>query len=584
MSTGWEIKGEAGRALDATVRSLVSINARNASLTLASLAPDTFDYTLALADAAATGAIVPDHGQLIEIFHNGTRRFRGHVTVPRMRNGYLHVRAEGPWWWWQRIPLTSSQTDSASVTKERPVYVFLTQSLKTSLETLIDRAIANGVPIIRGTVATMYDFPRITLAEKSCGQALADLMSAVPDAVAYYDYTGASGTFPTLHIARRGSMATETITIGTDTVEDVDIYPRLDLEVASIKVGAATRNATTGALEYTEQTSGIPTAGKNQVIVVSGPEIGDFLPEDKDNTVQIQTFTMPTGGVALGTLSPSSSHSSTSVTGMARTFALRDPQIATLIREFGSGFSNNLYLSNGGKYNVSLFTSGSLSGSSYILMDRPNLISAAPTAGMYVIASEDVPPDWLAAENGYTLTDAVFTAYVRYTAWPVTSDPAFWVEAVRYAEQAFVGYLANVSGQTAGNYEYSAFFPVRIPCKLISTSFSSLTTIYRAWAYDYIQPPAGLAPALLAAQNYPPYEGHIRTVIDAVNGAQALDKKYRLANSLAAHATMDALPRAVKYEIQRGRREIQLGAPARIDFGSLAARFRRHPKDNIVYL
>jgi hypothetical protein len=47
---------------------------------------------------------------------------------------------------------------------------------------------------------------------------------------------------------------------------------------------------------------------------------------------------------------------------------------------------------------------------------------------------------------------------------------------------------------------------------------------------------------------------------------------------------MDTLARAVEHDIQRGRTTVELGAPARLDFGSLVARIRREPKDNIVYL
>lgn len=586
MSTAWQIKGEAGRALDATLRSLESLGITNTKLTFATLASDTFEWTGAIADATGTGAIIPDAGQVIEVFHNGTRRFRGHVTVPRLRTDRVEIRAEGPWWWMQRISLTSDQEDEASVMRERPVFVFPTQSLKVSIESLIDRLIANGVPMQRGTVADMFSFPRITLAEKSGAQAFADLMSICPDAVSYFDYSGASGTLPSLNVARRGAMTSETLTLGVDGVEVVDIWPRIDLEVASIKVGAAKRNATTGATEYQEQTSGTPAAGKNQVIVISGPEIGDFLPEDKDNTTQVQTFTMPTGGTAIGSIDTSTGHSATAVTGNARTFAItRDEQIATLSREYGTDFTNNLFLSNGGHFLVSAFITGNLSsGAQGILLDRPNLISVDSTTGMFPIFSGGLVPDWLEDENGYTVTDATFVAYVRYTAGPLPSVPVFWDECVRRAERTIIGYPANTGSSSSSSYQYNAFFLVRIPCKLISASFASLTTIYRAWAYDYVQPPAGLADGLLAAQDWVPYEGRIRTAYDDVDGAQALHKKYRLAGGYAPHATMDALPKTVRYDIERGRREIILGAPARVDFGSLAQRFRRHPKDNIVYI
>lgn len=580
----WTIKGEAGATLDATVRTLESLNINFAGLTLTSLDSDVFEWSAAASDAAGTGTIVPDPGQVVEVFYAGTRRFRGHVTIPRVRTGSVEVTVEGPWWWWQRIQLTQLQADDESNTSERPSYVFPTQSLKTSIEALIDRAIANGVPIIRGSVAAMFDFPRITLSEKSCAQALAELMSICPDAVAYYDYSAASGTNPTLNIARRGSMPSSTLTVGTDTVEEIDLQPRLDLEVAQVKIGSMTRNATTGANQWATQTSGTATPGKNQLIVVSGPEVNDFLPKDASNTVQVKSFAMPTGGVSLSTLTNTSPHRTASITGDARTFVLaNDERIATLIRAHGAAFQNYAYLSNGGRYLVSNYTTGNLTGALGINLDRPELVSRDDTSGLYVIMSGGIIPDWLKEENGYTIVNATLTGWIRYTRNDQTTEPAIWDSAKGFADYSLVGYEANVTS-TAGYYQYNLFYSVSIPCKLISANLSTLTTIYRAWAYDYINPPAGLAAALLGAQNWVPYEGRILTVGDAVDGAQDLLKKWNVAGTIAAHASMGALPKSIQYDITRGRKIINLGSPARVDFGTLAARFKRHPKDNIIYL
>jgi hypothetical protein len=139
----WSIKGEAGAALDATVRTLASLNVDSAKLTLTSLDADKFEWTAATANATGTGTIVPDAGQLVEVFYSGVRRFRGHVTIPRVSTGRVSVTCEGPWWWMTRIALTQVQADDTAATATRPSYVVPTQSLKTSLEALIDRAIAN---------------------------------------------------------------------------------------------------------------------------------------------------------------------------------------------------------------------------------------------------------------------------------------------------------------------------------------------------------------------------------------------------------------------------------------------------------
>lgn len=585
----WTIKGESGSALDATVRALDAVNFQAGKLTLASLESDKFEWTAATLNATGAGTIVPDLAQLIEVYESGVRRFRGHVTAPRIGIDSVQVVCEGPWWWMDRIALTSTQTDETGASGERVSYVFPTQDLKTSIEALIDRAITNGVPIIRGTVDAMFVFPRITLSEMSCAQALAELMSIVPDAVAHFDYSGAGN--PILNITRRGAMAASTLTIGTDTVEDIDLLPRLDLEVKKVTIQSVTRNATTGLNTWATQTSGTSTPGKNQILVTSGPEAANFLPVNRYDQFACQTFTMPTGGVAIGSLTSSTSHSATSVTGLIKTFVLEnDMALATMIREFGSSFSSYLYLSNGGMFKTSNYPTGSDSSYHYQKLDKPNLIAKESTSGLYVVASADSVPDWAKWENGYTVIDATLSGFVRYTRFSLTTDPVWWDEAVRRAAGSKIGYPINEnwpSGgdtSTSGNYQYNAFFEFAIPCKLISTSFPSLTTVYRQWDYDYVATPAGLAAALVSAQDWIPWEGRIQTVADSVTGAQDLDKKWHVANALPACASMAALPKSIVYDIERGRKTINLGSPARTDFGTLAARFRRSPKDNITYL
>ena len=581
----WTIKGEAGKTLDATVRTLESILGTSAKLVLSSLDADSFEWEASTSDATGAGTIIPDAGQIIEVFYSGTRRFYGNVTIPRVSTNRVTVRAEGAWWWMNRITLTQVQADDEATTATRPSYVFPTQALKTSLETLIDRAIANGVPVIRGTVATMFDFPRITLSEKSCAQALADLMSICPDAVAYFDYSGATGTYPILNITRRGVMSAETLTLGTDAVEDLDLAPRLELEVARVDIGSVTRNTTTGAQQWATQSSGTAAPGKNQIIVVSGPETVDFLPVNKDNSVSLQTFAMPTGGIALSTLTSSSTHTASVITGEIATFVkANDPAIATMIREFGSEFSSYLSLSNGGRFLVSIYTTGNMNGAPGIFLDKPNLISKESVSGMYVVSATTKLPQWMTDENGYVIRDATLSGFLRYTRNYQTTEPSWWAEGQKRAVESLQGYIANTSGQTSGSYQNNLFFQFAIPVQVIDTAFAGLTTVYRAWDYDYIQPPAGLAAALLAAQNWIPWDGNIQTVADTVDGAQDLLKKYNVAGSLTACSTMAALPRAITYDIARGRKTIRLGAPARTDFGSLASRFRRSPKDNITYL
>jgi hypothetical protein len=118
----------------------------------------------------------------------------------------------------------------------------------------------------------------------------------------------------------------------------------------------------------------------------------------------------------------------------------------------------------------------------------------------------------------------------------------------------------------------------------INQSWPTLTTVYKPWEYDFLTPPAGLAANLVAAQNWVPWEGPVTLVADDCSGDNLLPGKYHIANGYQAQADMGAMARAVEHDIMRGRTTVELGAPARLDFGSLVARIRRDPKDNIVYL
>ena len=578
----WTIKGEAGASLDETERDLAELNFSQAKLVFQSLGSDFFEWESATENATGEGTIIPDIGQLVEIFCDGIRRFRGHCTIPRITSKSAAVTLEGPWWWLMRIPLTQEQADGEATISERPSYVFPTQRISTSIESLIDRAIENGAPMVKGTITEAFSFPKITLSEMSCGQALAELLSVCPDAVIYFDYTGTG--LPSINLCRRGSMTARTFRMGTDDVEDIDIYPRLELEVARVAVASVGRAPTTGLPQWASQESGPVTVGKSQLIVVSGPEVNAFLPKDKFDQVDLLTFEMPTGGMNIEDI-VYGVHTANAVTGAAKDFVLSmDPNIATMIREFGSTFSDCLYLSNGGRFYTSGSTNGQiLTGEVGFNTDKMHLISVEATAGLYVVASSQRIPEWLATENGLTLVQATLTGWVRMTRPPETTAQDWWSDAVDRAGHGHVGYPAGTTTASL-YYQRSCWFPFSIPVQLINVPYETLTTVYRQWDFDYVSPPSDLAENLLLAQNWTPWQGSIRTVADAVNGAQDLNLKYHVANALPSCAEMGALSHRLEYDIARGRKTIQLGAPPRVDFGTLASRFRRHPKDNITYL
>lgn len=569
----WYIKGESGRTLDATLRELSALNIDSCTLKFSSLAEDILTWSAATEDATGAGTIVPDIGQVVELYYNSERKFRGHVMAPKVGSKKITIKVVGPWWWMTRITLTSQVTDATAVSAERASYVFSTLSHKTKLEGLIARAIANGVPMLAGTVGEIYDTPKITISEMNCAQALAELLAWVPDGVAWFDYSGASGTDPIFNIGRRGDFSLTSYTLGKDAVIDQDISPRLDLEVAQVSLDYVTRNPTTGLPSWANQLSGIFVAGKKQIITVSGPEISDALPADDFDSYDVQTAA--TNGAPF----------------ISFLFG-RDPELI--------GLSTSGFVEGGGSYFELLVdyiyasgwsTSGGSSGQTTIATTFTDKAGNAVSITGKTLIITDGLPEWVKRELGRTFEEVNIKGDLVYqfllnnnlgTSFPSPADNPLpdWFSGVTWYRQFDGG--QSVGGRQKHLY---AFHRYGVSGILVdTTAWSSLTTLYKPWDYDFLIPPPGLALNLKAAQNWVPWEGPITLVADEVSGENLLAAKYNLIGTLAACATMETLARNISHDIFNGRTTIDLGAPARADFGTLTSRVRRQPKDNIVNL
>lgn len=567
----WQIKGEAGKNLDATPRRVPDLRIAGVTLKFSSLAGDQLTWTASTDNATGAGTIVPDAGQVVELWHDGVRKFRGHATSPRIGLKSIQVTVEGPWWWMTRIQLTEFNGSCTVPENERPCYVFPTQDLATSVAALITRAIANGVPVTLGTIAAMYAVPKITLSNMDCGSALAEILRWVPDAVAWFDYTATdSATLPTLNVTRRGTYAPVALAIGIDLIETLELAPRLDLEVQQSDLNYVTRNPTTGAPAWALQSYGNAAAGQRQMIAISGPEIATLLPKDDFETVAL-----------------------TSVHWSALTAAFiidRDSTLSGIKSTYGTvygapaGFVNPLasyyYGQQGNKSRGWL----PLTGWSFKTTTGKTL----PLAQRYFVTSLDTLPDWaktLIGAEEVTVTGTWLGAWFDSVNGAGAWAPAFMAQRAASGTQVLTGWENDWISGPGSLYQVDyAWLPFTFTGWMISDSYPALTTLYKPWDYDYLTPPAGLAQNLQAAQNWVPYEGKVVLVADAVTGDNNVKNALNLTGTLPPCATMAAMTRSVTYDLMRGRTTYDLGTPARTDFGSLVARVRRDPKDNIVYL
>lgn len=651
----WILKGEQGATLDETSREMHSINIDEATLRFESLGNDELTWSALTEDATGAGTIVPDNGQVVELWKDSARKFRGHVLFPRVGSKSITIKVAGPWWWMTRIPLTDEQEDETGVMAERMNYVFQTGSHKAKVEALINRAIVQGVPMRLGTVDATFDTPNMSLSEMNCAQAMAELMAWLPDAVVWFDYSDITGNgYPLVNVTRRGNMPATSYAVGVDAVIDTNITPRLDLEVTYSRLDYVVRNATTGRPNWASQASGTEVDGKRQIVTVSGPEITDFLPPELAERMPIY-------------------FSSTSVSEV----------ITAAIPELQKLFSAHpvLALSNGrlidpntGSLSARRMNGGAIdfnspaSATGGRIQTTPTIIASDKTAILLGLDGQTPPPDWLLEDFGLTrlfvqdfqIRDTQFasqsppTNYLRRIdlinsvpwdiymnsqlsngsgagqafAWFIRSQngddlPIYLIDT---ADLPAVGHsgifasgtssasvrLASGASSTDGDYVGRTIFWIRnrVRYGAVINSYTGATQtatlkggdvqtskapaagqayeiaaeFISRFSFDFLVPPPGLAAGLQAAQNWVPWEGPISLIADEVSGDNLLNQKYNLTNTLLACAEMNTLARSISHDIFGGVTTIDLGAPARSDFGTLTSRIRRQPRDNIVYL
>ena len=293
----WTITGEAGKAWDATSKTLAERAVENASLTFRSVGTD--ELTMNISPENVVSYTIPTYAQRVDLFRNGSRFFTGYVTnVRTTSNNSITVTVSNAWWFLERINYVTSQTDGAGASANRLTGVFGNAAsgtnLTTAIQTAINTSVSLGVPMANiaggSTVGTYFDIPRVTLNQSTCAQVISELVRLVPDTMTYFDYTNAT---PTFNVVRRAAATTRTLTIGTSPVEDFDINPMIELQVSQVVLPYVTRDAN-GLTSYQTQSSGTAATGKIQVLTISGPELDTFLPNEYFDSATLTGFPLAT--------------------------------------------------------------------------------------------------------------------------------------------------------------------------------------------------------------------------------------------------------------------------------------------------
>jgi hypothetical protein len=606
----WTIQGEVGKSWNDEIKSFKDRKIEDGRFIFQSL--DVDEFVFSISSGQLVSEILPDYLQKVIIYRNGERIFIGHVTN---RQTYIDsnqqscsITISGPWWWMERLHFTTKYTNTGEADEnERNIAVFGTaktgQNLKTNIELCINRMVELGVPmastidLIPSTVAAMADFPRITISQMTCAQAITELVGYCPDAMSYFDYSSQN---PTFNIVRRkagvlGEASAITLNANDSLIESLQINPIIEMEVKSVKLPYT--SAVSGKVLFLQQEYGVDSSPlpKKQIITISGPELDTYIP----NFVQ-QTQTA------------SFNNETTQNIYVSNPISAVTPLTADILSIVKASLSiaHPVKLWNGGSFSL------------YSARNGSNYIAPTPIKATYTRDSARLINDKGETLNGYsilvsgslpssiniTTIAASVVGYIYYkhtydTESPPYTPPGFpsaahttyplptWWGKIEWTE-TMVGYTDTTQ---FGDKVVYGFYKFNIP--VTATNFVPVggynepatnttpanTPVSSNPDYFFLQPPAGLAQFLQEAQDFIPYEGTLQIVEDDVGATRYSGCKISILNSMAEYANMNAMVSSVSMDIQGGTTIINLGQPARLDYKTFVQRLRMSGQDNIVY-
>ena len=558
MASIFTIYGESGKAMDLTGWTPEQLRATGIRMSFRNLGTDTLTFSIPLASLASTAEIVPEMGQIVQLYRNGVCIFLGHVTGRRQKGRNIFVTVSGPWWWLERIFLESSVADSTGALGDRPTYAFGANSLTVSLKELADKAIALGVPFKVGTLATTFVSPPMKINQSSYAGAMADLVRVTPDMVLYFDY---SVYPPSLNSVRR--LSAPSLTLDARNLADFELDPVTELEVTQVRVPYVTR-ADDGKRQFASQNAGVPQLGKVYLHVVSGEELDTYLPADKVlDSVLVKTDTAEISTDLVMRLDPAISAARVKF-GVPQLGDIKQyvkiwygrPGAWTLLENGPPSkcvdeSGNNVALS--GKF---ITTLGSLPDWAVIQLGGKKVTYSGTWYGVYgaknLADTAQRNPAWLALSAGQVTGSG-------WSAKPTKSAPV---------QNIYVWYKR----------------PYSFTATILKTAYPSKTKISRGADFNFRNPPADYAAGLLAAQNYVPYQGEFRVAEDDAGAFRYMAYAMNFSNSQAAHGFVRAMVTEESIEIATGQTTVFLGAPARFAYRELVNRVRPNPNDQIIYL
>jgi hypothetical protein len=543
MSANWTIAGEVGKAFGADPIPVSAAMMGDPLLDLKSFDVDTLTWQ-------RTAESMPvDYGQSITLYREGQRVFTGIVDrkpVRYTREGGARgsVIVVGPVWWLAETKVLEDVTDGTGATSEQSEMKFPTGDLRAMVQRLLDRATAKGLPIRAGVIDPMFEVLALRYRNQTYLSALLDMLRSVPDAASWVDYS--VDGLPTLNIARRPTMPTMTLRVGIDDIESFELVGRRSLRPSGVSVRYATRNALNQVI-YQEQTAGSPT--QQTVVVASGPALEKWTPPENPDQVQLRTLPLSSTNTDL--------------------FYLMSPELVSLKAQYGA----TLYDIQVGTATGSVPSGGGWISTTMQPVETWTIDGVETAAGTgalaHAIVEGQLPSWWL--ETGNAVQRVTLTR--RMNVGIPNNAPS--------ANHQIAAMLATASHNFGNVTAY--FADITITVDAIAIPYTTLTTVIRPAAYEYLTPPANYAANLFAAQNWMPYDGPV-VMNPGVPFDRWLGKKLNIENAEPEHATAGALIQGQSIRLLTGTTSLRCGSPERAPAASLMARSIQYGNDNLTTL
>lgn len=636
------IKGETGATLGPPRQLLSALKIRDGKLSFNVLASDRFAWTARTDSVDAGETTIPDTGQKVSLYLDETRIFHGHVVDPSVLLYGVRVGCEGPWWWLRRAETVSDQADAEGASAERPSLVYDTGAIEDHVESLVDLARDGyGLPIRLGTIATMFDIPRVSFTQTSLANVLAGLLEWCPDAVAWFDHSALAGEVVS-------ATSTSVVLDGSASTEN-DVYNGLEIEIRSGANAGETRVITdyvgstktatispawtvtpSGSDDYTlevEASLNITRRGgaSAQVYTVgTDPLIEPFemrprielettqieIPyADRDATTgAIQYQTQSAGSFTAGkrriiTVSgpeqsdflpqePADQGLSidldTSTTDLETALRAAIRGFDKLTTDFPEGGSNwlfkaaNVSTTKTNGFNAVRPLDGSFGDDIPSSWTNPTL---AAGRSFVIFQDQAQPPQWLVDDFGLTKYSVGHWYFIDGA--QTTTTPAYNGTRIRAILSVLGGSYywgalkTDPSGVSPPTYYWVVNDQPAFDLWTMPTADIPASGVFTRDPYQFYSPPAGLAADMLAASNWVPWQGTITRKLETLTAEQPLAKKFSVSGVGTGASTAQALPMSHELDLARRTSTIRLGPPSRRDFASLINRTARSSRDNI---